>query len=165
MQGGDLYSALQSNVQGIGVAHPLSWWRGGRNIALDIARGLHFLHSEHVVRFLAFLINCAAFSFSGSCVLAHLRESAGRKQQQQSRGAILWLLWSMVVVAKQFARKLVCSSGMPYLRLLVADVLLVLLQVHNDLKTKNILLSDNYATAKIGVSPVDTRSLLRLCYD
>ena len=50
MQGGDLYSALQSNAQGIGVAHPLSWWRRGRSVALDIARGLHFLHSEHVVR-------------------------------------------------------------------------------------------------------------------
>ena len=49
MQGGDLYSALQSNAQGIGVAHPLSWWRRGRSVALDIARGLHFLHSEHVV--------------------------------------------------------------------------------------------------------------------
>ena len=50
MQGGDLYSALQSNAQGIGVAHPLSWWRRGRSVAMDIARGLHFLHSEHVVR-------------------------------------------------------------------------------------------------------------------
>ncbi len=50
MQGGDLYSALQSNAQGIGAAHPLSWWRRGRSVALDIARGLHFLHSEHVVR-------------------------------------------------------------------------------------------------------------------
>ncbi|KAK9818906.1 hypothetical protein WJX81_000729, partial [Elliptochloris bilobata] len=69
MGGGDLYSALQSNAQGIGMAHPLSWWRRGRSVALDIARGLHFLHSEHVV--------------------------------------------------------------------------------HNDLKTKNILLSDNYETAKI----------------
>ncbi|KAK9825364.1 hypothetical protein WJX81_004084 [Elliptochloris bilobata] len=49
MAGGDLFSALQSSVQGSGAAHPLSWWRRGRSIALGIARGLHFLHSEHVV--------------------------------------------------------------------------------------------------------------------
>ena len=49
VQGGDLFSALRSNAHGSGAAHPLSWWRHGRSIALDIARGLHFLHSEHVV--------------------------------------------------------------------------------------------------------------------
>ncbi|KAK9825358.1 hypothetical protein WJX81_003161 [Elliptochloris bilobata] len=49
MGGGDLFSALQSSAQGSGAAHPLSWWRRGRIVALDIARGLHFLHSEHVV--------------------------------------------------------------------------------------------------------------------
>ncbi|KAK9834170.1 hypothetical protein WJX81_004930 [Elliptochloris bilobata] len=49
MGGGDLFSALQSNARGSGAAHLLSWWRRGRNVALDIARGLHFLHSEHVV--------------------------------------------------------------------------------------------------------------------
>ncbi|KAK9834205.1 hypothetical protein WJX81_008121 [Elliptochloris bilobata] len=49
MGGGDLFSALQSRVQGSGAAHPLSWWQRGRSVALDIARGLHFLHSQHVV--------------------------------------------------------------------------------------------------------------------
>ena len=50
VQGGDLFSALQSSSHGSGAAHPLSWWRRGRSVALDIARGLHFLHSQHVVR-------------------------------------------------------------------------------------------------------------------
>lgn len=72
------------------------------------------------------------------------------------------MLWSMVVVAKHF---LLVSSGLQHLRVQIADILLVLLQVHNDLKTKNILLSDNYATAKIGVCPVDMRSCSRLSHD
>ena len=49
-RGGDLFSALQSSSHGSGAAHPLSWWRRGRSVALDVARGLHFLHSQHVVR-------------------------------------------------------------------------------------------------------------------
>ena len=86
MQGGDLYSALQSNAQGIGVAHPLSWWRRGRSVALDIARGLHFLHSEHVVRLemqsqpiaaysleLRFCISSLASSGMRPCVVALLQ--------------------------------------------------------------------------------------------
>ena len=57
-QGGDLFSALRSNVHGSGAAHPLSWWRHGRSIALDIARGLHFLHSQHVVHAHAMIKSC-----------------------------------------------------------------------------------------------------------
>ena len=49
LQGGDLFSALHSSPGAGGAAHPLSWWRRGRSVALDVARGLHFLHSEHVV--------------------------------------------------------------------------------------------------------------------
>ncbi len=48
-QGGDLFTALQNSTHGSGAAHPLSWWRRGRSVALDIARGLTFLHSQHVV--------------------------------------------------------------------------------------------------------------------
>ena len=48
-QGGDLFNALQSSSHDSAEAHPLSWWRRGRSIALDVARGLHFLHSQHVV--------------------------------------------------------------------------------------------------------------------
>ena len=62
IQGGDLFSALQSSSHGSGAAHPLSWWRRGRSVALDISRGLHFLHSQHVVRMLLRLHASLVFS-------------------------------------------------------------------------------------------------------
>lgn len=47
LKGGDLFRAL-----GHPVAHQLLRWRScGRNIALDIARGLVFLHARNVVHF------------------------------------------------------------------------------------------------------------------
>ena len=43
-EGGDLRSALTRDDDGV-----LAWHRRGRQIALDIARGLHFLHSHDVM--------------------------------------------------------------------------------------------------------------------
>ena len=44
MQGGDLWSSLRGPD-----AAELRWYARGRTLALDVARGLHFLH-EHKVR-------------------------------------------------------------------------------------------------------------------
>ena len=43
-QGGDLQQALSNDLTG-----ELDWHRRGRNIALDISRGLTFLHATGVV--------------------------------------------------------------------------------------------------------------------
>lgn len=44
MEGGDLRAALTADVEG-----NLRWWKNGKSIALDVVRGLHFLHSHAVV--------------------------------------------------------------------------------------------------------------------
>lgn len=43
-QGGDLRAALTADREG-----HLGWYRSGKGIALDILRGLHFLHASHVI--------------------------------------------------------------------------------------------------------------------
>ena len=48
-QGGDLRAALSGDLTG-----ELRWYHRGQHIALDVARGLHYLHS-HDVR------DCAVF--------------------------------------------------------------------------------------------------------
>ena len=45
MEGGDLSEAIKHDAAG-----DLTWYNKGQRIALDIARGLHYLHS-HDVRF------------------------------------------------------------------------------------------------------------------
>ena len=49
-QGGDLWSALRSPGK-----EALQWYARGRSLAIDIARGLHFLH-EHKARLSSFFI-------------------------------------------------------------------------------------------------------------
>lgn len=44
LQEGDLRAALTANAAG-----DLRWWRRGKPIALDVVRGLHFLHTHSVV--------------------------------------------------------------------------------------------------------------------
>jgi len=44
MQGGDLQNALKA----LATAPALSWYNRGAQIALDIIKGLHFLHSNNV---------------------------------------------------------------------------------------------------------------------
>ncbi len=43
-QGGDLRAALTADRAG-----ELSWYKRGKGIALDVIRGLHFLHSNNVI--------------------------------------------------------------------------------------------------------------------
>ena len=43
LQGGDLRAALNDDPHG-----EMRWYERGKSIALDIARGLHFLHSHDV---------------------------------------------------------------------------------------------------------------------
>ena len=45
MEGGDLFRALSSPH----ARKMLAWCCCGRKVAMDIARGLHFLHSHRVV--------------------------------------------------------------------------------------------------------------------
>ena len=44
MAGDDLRAALTADRGGV-----LRWWRRGKCIALDVVRGLHFLHSSNVI--------------------------------------------------------------------------------------------------------------------
>eukprot|EP00884_Botryococcus_braunii_P016769 jgi/Botrbrau1/3776/Bobra.0183s0011.1 len=44
MQGGDLYNAFSRDHNGV-----LLWYKRGRKIALDIARGLHKMHSQRII--------------------------------------------------------------------------------------------------------------------
>ena len=44
VQGGDLRAALTADRAG-----DLGWYRRGKSIALDVLRGLHFLHANHVI--------------------------------------------------------------------------------------------------------------------
>ena len=45
MQGGDLRQALQPRSDGCQI----TWWNKGKSIAMDIARGLAFLHANNIV--------------------------------------------------------------------------------------------------------------------
>jgi serine/threonine protein kinase len=68
--GGDLCSAIQADTSG-----DLLWYGLGHRIALDIARGLYFLHSHEVQR-CAFCSACAARCLllgagGPACVLRH----------------------------------------------------------------------------------------------
>lgn len=55
MEGGDLYQAIQENTYPVDTGL-LSWYQKGSTIALDIAKGLVFLHSHEVG---ALLDSCA----------------------------------------------------------------------------------------------------------
>jgi Protein kinase domain len=44
LQGGDLRSLLLREKPA-----PLTWWNGGKQVAMDVARGLVFLHTHKVV--------------------------------------------------------------------------------------------------------------------
>jgi hypothetical protein len=54
MEGGDLWSALRGPHR-----EELQWYGRGRSLALDIARGLHFLH-EHKARIVSFPLQARA---------------------------------------------------------------------------------------------------------
>ena len=43
-QGGDLRKALRGDK-----GTRLDWWNGGKQVAIDIARGLAFLHANNVI--------------------------------------------------------------------------------------------------------------------
>ena len=43
MEGGDLSEAIKHDAAG-----DLTWYNKGQRIALDVARGLHYLHSHDV---------------------------------------------------------------------------------------------------------------------
>ena len=47
MAGGDLFHAMQSDQR----KSDFNWYNKGRRIALDVARGLVFLHSQKIVHF------------------------------------------------------------------------------------------------------------------
>lgn len=66
-QGGDLRAALTADREG-----HLGWYRSGKGIALDILRGLHFLHASHVIHRGGSLWRhaCAGFILQGREVCA-----------------------------------------------------------------------------------------------
>lgn len=49
MEAGDLWSAIQL-YKGSGA---LSWYKRGRQIAIEVARGLHFLHRHKIIHFVS----------------------------------------------------------------------------------------------------------------
>ena len=60
MESGDLWHALlQYKDSGV-----LSWYRRGKRIAVEIARGLHFLHRHNIVHFVSSATSSIAFKLS-----------------------------------------------------------------------------------------------------
>jgi len=93
MEGGDLRSALSSDVAG-----NLGWYRLGKGLALDIARGLHFLHEHNVVHrdiksknVLLTRDGCAKLGdvglahFVAEDGMRHVKKAAEDEEQQQGR--------------------------------------------------------------------------------
>ena len=59
MESGDLWHALlQYKESGV-----LSWYRRGKRIAVEIARGLHFLHRHNIVHFVSIPNFCKILAF------------------------------------------------------------------------------------------------------
>ncbi len=44
LQGGDLRQAISTSSSG-----KFGWYEKGRRVALDVSKGLHFLHSNNVI--------------------------------------------------------------------------------------------------------------------
>lgn len=51
-QGGDMWSALRGDSR-----DELQWYNKGRSLALDVARGLHFLHEHKACPFLNYSLS------------------------------------------------------------------------------------------------------------
>lgn len=49
MEAGDLWQALQQFKE----SGALSWYRRGKRIAVEVARGLHFLHRHKIIHFVS----------------------------------------------------------------------------------------------------------------
>jgi hypothetical protein len=64
MEGGDLWSALRGPHR-----EELQWYGRGRSLALDIARGLHFLH-EHKARTVTFPLQAHGLAASSAALIA-----------------------------------------------------------------------------------------------
>jgi Protein tyrosine and serine/threonine kinase len=130
--GGDLCAAIARDT-----SEQLRWYNRGHRIALDIARGLYFLHS-HEVRYEAI------------CGTVGLMEMSSGQEHASSIHAVLReeCLLGMSALAS-------CTSHSDA-ALLVLSAIAVLKHVspllpqvmHSDLKTKNVLLS-NTMNAKI----------------
>ena len=138
MEGGDLWSALRGPHR-----EELQWYGRGRSLALDIARGLHFLH-EHKAR-LCFRCYVACHMFNIDRVdtveTAYTLQAAagGREEQRYTSGAEGGE--EAYECDKRDTRR-GCWDCMD-------DSHVPLQVVHADMKTKNILLSAGRMTAKI----------------
>lgn len=49
LQGGDLRNALSAEISGAARSADLQWYHCGKEIMLDVVRGVHFLHASHVI--------------------------------------------------------------------------------------------------------------------
>ena len=49
MECGDLWNAFQQYKE----SGALTWYKRGRRIAIDVARGLHFLHIHRIIHFVS----------------------------------------------------------------------------------------------------------------
>ncbi len=135
LQGGDLRGALNDDPDG-----ELRWYHRGQSIALDIARGLHFLHS-HDVRFsyLLRLSHCPAPScIFLECGHRSCKRSAAGWRRRRWRGRC----WVSPCRQLQSERCRVPCGAHP-LNLVAPQVM------HSDMKARNVLLSKGRDTAKI----------------
>ena len=142
--GGDLRRALSKSESG-----ELQWYAKGRGLALDIAHGLHFLHSCQAR---LFLIHQAAPPCIHSSLHALGRYPVALTRQPYQLLSTAALSCCVLAVPVADAAKLWMVSKWCW----VGQV------THRDLKTSNILLSKDQRTAKIGDVGLSRSSLTDL---
>ena len=82
LQGGDLRQALSTELP-----HHVTWWNGGKPIAMDVARGLAFLHANKVIHRDLKSKNILLTAVSGKYSALHLYLQA-REPSHLRKGAL-----------------------------------------------------------------------------
>lgn len=129
VQGGDLRHALTNSRTG-----DMQWQNKGAIIALDIVRGLHYLHSHGVSLLLLLLLY--AFQLMTSFWNAMNKAACSAALPLTPSSCSCWLQCIVVYLQTQ-------STYLP-------DCTMSLQVMHMDLKPSNVLLTQTYSIAKIG---------------
>jgi serine/threonine protein kinase len=150
MAGGDLRAALDKDGR-----RELVWERKGQQVALDIARGIHFLHS-HDVRGLFCSVAwpwkaVALVAALMSLVETHPTDEPAVHGSPPARCRVQYVDGQPAAfhraIAAWPALHWVAAAGRPAPGSLRFQTLLQV--IHCDIKSSNVLLSDDWGTAKV----------------